>query len=204
MTRWTVFKNFSRQVCTTSCTVSFRTFLKRKNSRWHKYSDPLLSTQLKHLWQRLQPPVYLGMTWQALHTWRFSAILLCRSSQALSRWGPSGDSNFHVSPEMFDWVQVRTLAGPLKDIHRRLGYVLRVIVLLEGEPLAQSEIMSAQDSFLLGYPWTSAPFSFPSTLTSLPVTAAEKHPHSMILPSPSFTVGMALGRWWAVPGFLKI
>ena len=46
------------------------------------------------------------------------------------------------SPEMFDWVQVQALAGTLKDIQRRvpkpllhcLGCVLRVIVLLEGEP----------------------------------------------------------------------
>lgn len=37
-----------------------------------------------------------------------------------------------------------------------------------------------------------------STLTSLPVRAAEKHPHSIILPPPCFTVGIVLGRWWAV------
>ena len=42
---------------------------------------------------------------------------------------------------MFDWVQVRALAGPLKDIQRLvpkpplhyLGCELRVVVLLEGE-----------------------------------------------------------------------
>ena len=28
------------------------------------------------------------------------------------------DSHFQVTPEMFDWVQVRALAWPLKDIHR--------------------------------------------------------------------------------------
>ena len=33
-----------------------------------KYSDPLLSTLLKHLWQRLQPRVFLGMTLQAWQT----------------------------------------------------------------------------------------------------------------------------------------
>ena len=46
-----------------------------------------------------------------------------------------------------------------------------------------------------------APFSFPSTLASPLVHAAEKHPHSMMLPSPCFTIGLVLGRWWAVPGF---
>uniref|UniRef100_A0A8C4XFI0 Fli-1 proto-onco, ETS transcription factor n=1 Tax=Erpetoichthys calabaricus TaxID=27687 RepID=A0A8C4XFI0_ERPCA len=38
---------------------------------------------------------------------------------------------------------------------------------------------------------------FPFILTSLPVPAAEKHPHSMMLPPPCFTVGM-------VPGFLQM
>ena len=47
---------------------------------------------------------------------------------------------------MFDRVHVRVLAGPLKDIQRLvlkphlrgLGCVLRVVVLLEGEPSPQS------------------------------------------------------------------
>ena len=51
---------------------------------------------------------------------------------------------------MFDQVQVQALAVPLKDIQRLvpkpllhwLGCVLSVIVLLEGEPLPQSEVLS--------------------------------------------------------------
>jgi hypothetical protein len=64
--------------------VSFETEI----SHLHKYSDPLFSTLLKHLWQQLQPRVFLGMTLQAWHTyiWGVSAILLGRSSQALSGW----------------------------------------------------------------------------------------------------------------------
>ena len=58
---------------------------------------------------------------------------------------------------MFDWVQVRALAGPLKDIQRLvpkpllccLGCVLRVIVLLEGEPSPQSEILSALEQVFI-------------------------------------------------------
>ena len=38
-----------------------------------------------------------------------------------------------------------------------------------------------------------APFIFPSILTSLHVPAAEKHPHSMILRPPCFSVGMVSG-----------
>ena len=96
-------------------------------SHLHKYSDPLLSTLLKHLWQRLQPQVF-----------SVDPLKLCQVG-----WGVSLHSYFQVFPEMFDRVQVRTLAGPLKDIQRLvpnpllrcLYCVLRVIVLLEGEPL---------------------------------------------------------------------
>ena len=64
-------------------------------------------------------------------------------------WGASLHSYVRVSPEMFDQVQVRALAGPLKDIQRLvpkpllrcLGCVLRVVVLLE--PLPQSEVLRA-------------------------------------------------------------
>ena len=65
-------------------------------------------------------------------------------------WGVSLHSYFQVSPEMIDRVQVRALVGPLKDIQGRvpkplpscLGCVLRVVVLLEGEPSPQSEVLS--------------------------------------------------------------
>ena len=64
-----------------------------------------------------------------------------------------GESCYKVSPELFDRVQVRALAGPLKDIQRLvpkpllqcLGCVLRVVVLSEGEPSPQSEVLSALD-----------------------------------------------------------
>ena len=54
----------------------------------HNYSDPLLSTLLKHLWLWLKPWVFFGMTLQVWPTciWEVSPILLCRSSQALSGW----------------------------------------------------------------------------------------------------------------------
>ena len=133
----------------------FANLLQIKTEIWHlhKYSDPLLSNLLEHPWKRLQPWVFLGMTLQAWQTsiWGVSPILHCGSSQALSGWmGVSLNSYFQVSPEMLDWVQVRALAGPPKDIQRLvpkpllhcLGCVLRVVVLLEGEPSPQSEVLS--------------------------------------------------------------
>ena len=58
---------------------------------------------------------------------------------------------------MLDRVQVRALAGRLKDIQRLvpqpllhcLGCVLRVVVLFEGEPLLQSEVLSALEQFFI-------------------------------------------------------
>ena len=83
---------------------------------------------------------------------------------------------------MFDRVQVQALAGPLKDIQKLvpmpllscLGCVLRFIVLLEGEPSPQSEVLSTLEQ----------------VFKDLSV-----HPHSLMLP-PHFTIGM-------VPGFLQ-
>ena len=57
-------------------------------------------------------------------------------------WGVSLHSDFQVSPEMFDQVQLWALPGELNDIQRLvpkpllrcLGCGIRVIVLLEGEP----------------------------------------------------------------------
>ena len=58
---------------------------------------------------------------------------------------------------MFDQVQVRALAGPLKDIQRLdlkpllhcLGCVLRVVVLLEGEASPQSEVLSTLEEVFI-------------------------------------------------------
>ena len=87
-----------------------------------------------------------------------SPILLYRSSQVLSGWmGNVAVQLFQVSPEMLDRVQIRALAGPLKDIQRLvqkqllrcLGCVLWVGVLLEGEPSPQSEVLSALEQVFI-------------------------------------------------------
>ena len=58
---------------------------------------------------------------------------------------------------MFDPVQAWTLAGPLKDIQRHVlkpllrcfGCVLRVVVLLEGEPSPQAEVLSTLEQVFI-------------------------------------------------------
>ena len=77
---------------------------------------------------------------------------------------------------MSDWVQVRALAGPLKDIQRLvpkpllrcLGCVLRVVVLLEGKPSPQSEVLSTLEHVFIKALSVLALVIFPSNLTGLP------------------------------------
>ena len=93
------------------------------------------------------------MMLHAWHTciWGVSPILLCRSSQTLS------GCYFHVSPEIFDRVQVRALVEPLKEIQRLVlkkllrcvGCMLRVVILLEDEPSPLSEVLSALEQVFI-------------------------------------------------------
>ncbi len=83
----------------------------------------------------------------------------------------------------------------MKPLLRYFSCVLRVIVLLEGKPSAQSEVLSTLEKvFVQDIPVLVLGIHFPSIATSRPVPAAEKHPHSMMLPPPCFTVGTVLDR----------
>ena len=172
-------------------------------SHLHKYSAPLLSTLLKHRWQRLQPWFLLDMTLQAWHTciWVVSPILLCRSSQALPGWMES------VAAQLFSGLSrdVRSGSSPGSDWATQ-GHS-------ETCPEATPTLswLCGKGRFHVGR-WIfapvwgpeqvfikdlCAPFIFVSLRTSLPVPAAEKHPNRMMLPPPCFTVGM-------VPGFFQM
>lgn len=104
------------------------------------------------------------------------------------------DSHFHVSPEMFDWAQVRVLAGPLKNVHKIVpllcwfGCELGVFFLLEGEPSVLSEVLTALDQVFFKDSSVLYPVSFLSNLISLPVLTTEGHPHAC------FTFGIGLSR----------
>ena len=96
----------------------------------------------------------------------FSADLLqlCQAG-----WGASLHRNVQVYPEMFDQLEVLALAGPLKNIQRLvpkpllhcLGCVLRVVVLLEGEPLCLSGPERSRAGFYQGSLCTLLRSSFP-------------------------------------------
>ena len=83
------------------------------------------------------------------------------------------------------WAIQRLVSKPLL---RCLGCVLRVVVLLEGEPSPQFEVLSALEQNL-SFSYIFAPFIFASILTSLSVPSAEKHTHSMMLSPLCFTEG---------------
>ncbi len=71
--------------------------------------------------------------------------------------------------------------------------VLWVIVLLEGEPSAQSEVLNALDWVFI----KAISIFCCVELSFYSVPAAEKQPHSMRLLPAHFTFGMVLCRWWA-------
>ena len=108
---------------------------------------------------------------------------------------------FQVYPDMLDWVQVQALAGPLKDIKRLvpkpllcgLGWVLRVVVLLDGEPMSQAEFLIALEQVFFNNLSVLCSVHLSLDPDSLSIPAAEKHHHSMMLPPPCFTVEMVQG-----------
>ncbi len=112
---------------------------------------------------------------------------------------------------MLNWVWVRALAGPFKNSQQQLLWSQSFVILavcLGSLSCWKVNLRPSLRSWALWRRFLSrislylAAFIFPSIATSRPVPAAEKHPHSMMLPPPCFTVGTVLDRWWAVPGFL--
>ncbi len=84
---------------------------KIKKSDVHKFSQPLLNTLLKQLWQQLQPRVFLSMMLLAWHIyfWTVSTILFWKTFQAPSCW--MGRVDFQISQELLSRVQVWALGG---------------------------------------------------------------------------------------------
>ena len=146
------------------------------------------------------------MTLQAWHTfiWGVSPILLCRSSQAVRLDGE------HRCTAIFRSLQrcsIRFKSGlwllhsrTFRDLSRSHSCIVLAVCLgllscwKVNHPSLRCWALRSRFSSRL--PLYFAPFIFSSILSSLPVPAAEKYLHSMMLPSPCSTVGM-------VPGFLQ-
>ena len=94
-----------------------------------------------------------------LHTWiwAFSSILLCISSEALSGWIGTNQWTdiFRFLQRLFNWVKSQGSGWAThKNIHRVvpcvvLALCLVSLVLLWGEPSAQSEVLSTQDQVFI-------------------------------------------------------
>lgn len=76
--------------------------------------------------------------------------------------------------------------------------VLGISVLLEGKPLAHSEVVNTLEKFFVLDVKVFGCIHLSFNCNSCTFPAAEKHPHSMMLPWPGLTVGMVLDKWWAV------
>lgn len=109
----------------------------------------------------------------------------------MSGWsGTTADSPFQVSPEIFAWVQVQSLTGPLKDIHDVLdclGCVLECPVGMWN----CGPVWGLWSRFLLRIIYHLCIFdifSFSSTLNSSTVSVATKTPilktRNLFLKSP--------------------
>lgn len=72
---------------------------------------------------------------------------------------PLVNRHFQVSPELYDWAQVRSLAGPhsqrsglwrfvSKPILHCLCRGIGVFILLDSEPSTQSEVLSTRDQII--------------------------------------------------------
>ena len=132
--------------------------------------------------------------------WGFSAILLCRCSQALSGWmGTVGGQPFScLSRDVkLSWSQG---SGWATQGHSN-SHSCAILAVCWGslsywkvnlQPSLRTRALWSR--FLLRISLYFAPFSFPSTLTSPPDPAAKKRPHSITLQPPCFTIWDGIGQ----------
>lgn len=88
-------------------------------------------------------------------------------------------------------IQGHSLRCP-QDISLISWLCIYPVVLLKDEPSALSRFSSRMSTFI-----------FSSIMTSLPLPATEKHPHSMMLSPPCFTVGLVIGLAMSGACFLQ-
>ena len=113
--------------------------------------------------------------------------------------GRFGEFNFKL-PSEFKQPRIITTACQLSNAFTEATQNFlecKVIVLLLGEPLAQLEVLSALNQVFIIISLYFAPSD------QFPGPFHWKTPTSMMLPPPCFTIGVVLGRWWAVPAYSR-
>ena len=180
----------------------------------NKYSTPWVDTSSKSLWQRLQLRVFLGMSISFAHLdlgiFFHSSLHICSSSIKLD-----GERRWTAILKSFHRFSMGFKSALLLGHSRTYTFLfwshssVALAVCLESWSCWNINLHCSLRSFVLWRRFSSriclylAPFIVPSILPSLPVPAAEKHPHSMMLPPPCFMVGMVLNGWWAVLSFCQ-
>ena len=158
-------------------------------------SAPWVNTLEKHLWQRLQLRVFLGMSVSALHIWiwGFSPILPCRFAQALSSWmGSIGEQQSSSLSTDTNRDSSLGFGWATQGLSHSCSEAISVLLWLYAWghcPDWNVNICRSLRCFALWSRFSSriylhlALFIVSAIFTSLPVPAAEKHPHSMMLPA---------------------
>ena len=181
----------------------------------NKYSTPEVNTLYKRLWQRLQLRVFLGMSVSALHIWIWgffshSSLQICSSSVKLD-----GECRWTAIFKSFHRFSMGFMSGLWLGHSRTFTFLfwshssVALAVCLGSLSCWNVNPRRSLRSFALWSRFSSriclylAPFIVPFILASLPVPAAEKHPHSMMPPPPCFMVGMVLDGWLAQLGFCQ-
>ncbi len=154
--------------------------------------------------------VFWGMIRQALHIiiWQLSAILLLTSSPLkLCQVGWGQMHIFRFLQKYLIGFNLRLWLGHSRTFTElcisHSCCVFRVIVLLEGKPSAQSEVVNALDWVFINAIsifWCIELFFYSDE--SLGPCCWRTAPQHELLPA-HFTAGMVLCMWWVVPGFLQ-
>lgn len=105
------------------------------------------------------------------------------------------------------WGLRLSMVGPLKDSQRLVPNPLQLLVSSHccGEPSFQCQVKcTAEQVFFKNFSVCGC--MHPSLSSDQPpVPATENHPHSMMLPTPCFTIGMVSSvKWWAVPPDIEL
>ncbi len=156
----------------------------------------------------IQPWVFLGKMQQVFHTWIWgsSAIPPCRSSPVLSGWmvNVGGQPFLGLSRDAQLGFKSGLWLGHSRTVHELLwSHSFVILAVCLGSLSCWKVNLRLQswgpehsgEGFRPGYPCTWPHSSFPRLQPVVLSLQLEKHPHSMMLPPPCFTVGTVLDRW---------